>query len=83
MLAFELENKRECFSFLNRLQIVKRATNLGDNATLALHPASTIFADYPEAEKQTLGVNDNLIRLSVGLEDAEDLIADIQQGLGR
>jgi O-acetylhomoserine (thiol)-lyase len=83
ILVFELESKAQCYAFLNRLKIIRRATNLGDNVTLAVHPASTIFVEYTDAEKSALGVNDQLIRLSVGLEDAEDLIADIAQALER
>ncbi len=81
VLAFELGSKAECFTFLNQLKIIKRATNIGDNATLALHPASTIFVEYTDQEKLALGVTDTLIRLSVGLEDIEDLIEDIHQAL--
>jgi O-acetylhomoserine (thiol)-lyase len=83
ILAFELKDKAACFRFLNKLKIIRRATNVGDNATLALHPASTIFVEYTEEEKQTLGVNERLIRLSVGLEDLEDLLEDIGQALAK
>lgn len=53
--------------------------NLQDNKTLIIHPSSTIFADYIEAEKLDMGLRDTMIRLSVGIEDVEDLIEDFAQ----
>ncbi len=81
VLSFELADKPTCFRFLNRLEIIKRATNLGDNTSLILHPASTIFNEYSPQEKEMLGVTEGLIRLSVGIENVEDLIRDIHQAL--
>ncbi len=81
LMTFELASKQECFAFLNRLKLLRRATNLNDNKTLALHPASTIFCEYPADLKRQMGVPETLIRLSVGIEDVEDLIADITQAL--
>ncbi len=81
ILSFELADKQTAFRFLNRLRIIRRATNLGDNTTLALHPASTIFQQYTAAEKTAMGVSDGLVRLSVGIETVEDLIDDLQQAL--
>ncbi len=81
VLSFELTDKPTCFRFLNQLKIIKRATNLGDNTSLILHPASTIFHEYTLSEKELMGVTEGLIRLSVGIEDIEDLIGDIQQAL--
>ena len=82
VLSFELNDKATCFKFLNQLNIIKRATNLGDNTSLILHPASTIFHEYTAQEKESMGVTPELIRLSVGIENVEDLIDDIQQALG-
>lgn len=81
VLAFELKDKPACFVFLNKLNLIKRATNLGDNTTLIIHPASTIFAGFSQEEREAMGVPDGLIRLAVGIEDVEDLIEDIQQAL--
>jgi O-acetylhomoserine (thiol)-lyase len=81
VLSFELNDKQTCFRFLNRLNIIKRATNLGDNTSLILHPASTIFQEYTAQEKELMGVTPGLVRLSVGIENIEDLIGDIQQAL--
>ncbi|MHB9155807.1 MAG: PLP-dependent transferase [Endomicrobiales bacterium] len=81
LLTFELPSKKECYAFLNKLRLVRRATNINDNKTLALHPASTIFCEYSEQLKREMGVPETLIRLSVGIEDVEDIIADITQAL--
>ena len=81
MLTIDLASKEACFRFLNRLRIVHRATNLFDNRTLAIHPASTIFGLFPEEQLEQMDVRQTTIRLSVGLEAAEDIINDIQQAL--
>ena len=81
MLTIDLESREACFSFLNRLQLIHRATNLFDNRTLAIHPASTIFGLFPERQLQQMDVRQTTIRLSVGLEAVEDLVADIRQAL--
>jgi len=81
LVTFELSSKKECFAFLNKLKLVRRATNIHDNKTLALHPASTIFCEYPADLRRQMGVPETLIRLSVGIEDVEDLLADIAQAL--
>ncbi len=81
LVTFELPSKQECFAFLNKLKLLRRATNLNDNKTLALHPASTIFCEYPADLKRQMGVPETLIRLSVGIEDVEDLLADLTQAL--
>jgi O-acetylhomoserine (thiol)-lyase len=82
ILAFGLADKTACFRFLNKLSLVKRASNIGDNKTLALHPASTIFAGLNAEDQKTLGIDDTLIRLSIGIEDTDDIIADVRQALG-
>jgi len=82
VLSFRLSSKERSFQFLNRLSLIKRATNIGDNKTLAIHPASTIFAHFKEEELAALGVDETLVRISTGIEDTEDLIEDIRQALG-
>ena len=82
MLTIDLGSKEECFRFLNRLRLIHRATNLFDSRTLAIHPASTIFGLFPERQLEQIDVRQTTIRLSVGLEAVEDLVADIQQALG-
>jgi len=81
LLTFDLASKEQCFGFLNRLKLIRRATNLQDNRTLILHPASTIFCEYNDKLKNEMGVRETMIRLSVGIEDYRDLIEDIKQAL--
>ncbi len=81
LLTFNLGSKEDCFKFMNRLKIIRRATNLNDNKTLILHPASTIFCEYSTELRKDMGVADTLIRLAVGIEDIEDLLEDISSAL--
>ena len=81
LLTFDLESKERCYSFMNRLEVIRRATNLQDNKTLIIHPHSTIFAEYTEEEKKSMGLRDTMIRLSVGIEEVEDLIDDMGNAL--
>ena len=69
------------FQFMNELKIIRRATNLNDNKSLIIHPYSTIYAEFPEEQRHTAGIRDTMLRLSVGIENVEDLIADIEQAL--
>lgn len=81
ILTFELSSKKECFSFLDKLKLVRRATNINDNKTLAIHPASTIFCEYSADLRADMGVPDTLVRISAGIEDVEDITADIARAL--
>ena len=81
MMTIDLDSKEACFHFLNRLKLIHRATNLFDSRTLAIHPASTIFGLFPERQLEQMDVRQTTIRLSIGLEDPEDLLHDIQQAL--
>jgi O-acetylhomoserine (thiol)-lyase len=81
LLTFELHSKGQAFQFINKLKIIKRSTNLYDNKTLIIHPATTIFCEFDPLTRESIGVGDALIRLSVGIEDVEDLITDIQSAL--
>jgi O-acetylhomoserine (thiol)-lyase len=81
LLTFELESREKCFKFLNQLKLIRRATNLNDNKTLIIHPASTIFSEYSAEQKTAMGVSETLIRLAVGIEDLADLQEDLQQAL--
>ena len=81
MLTIDLASKEACFRFLNRLRLVHRATNLFDNRTLAIHPASTIFGLFSEEQLEQMDVRQTTIRLSIGWEAAEDIINDIHQAL--
>ncbi|MCH5214518.1 MAG: PLP-dependent transferase [Muribaculaceae bacterium] len=81
MLTIDLADEQACKRFINNLKLIKRATNLFDNRSLAIHPSSTIFGPLTKEEKDAMDVLDTTIRLSVGLEDVEDLFADIKQAL--
>jgi len=81
LLTFTLDSKEDCFKFINQLRVIRRATNLNDNKTLILHPASTIFCEYSTELREEMGVSDTLIRLAVGIEDIEDLVDDITQAM--
>jgi O-acetylhomoserine (thiol)-lyase len=81
MITIDLENEYACYSFINRINLIRRATNLFDNKSLAIHPASTIFGNFNERQKKSMDVLDTTIRLSIGLEDVDDLFDDIQQAL--
>ncbi|SLN30379.1 O-succinylhomoserine sulfhydrylase [Roseovarius litorisediminis] len=71
------------FAFLNALEIVLISNNLGDAKSIATHPATTTHQRLPEEQKASLGITPGLVRLSVGIEDADDLIADVKQALAK
>ncbi len=82
MIAFELKDGLEAGRrFINGLQLITRAVSLGDAESLAQHPASMTHSSYSPEERAHHLINDGLIRLSVGLEDADDLIEDLDQAL--
>ena len=81
-MTFDLESQEECFRFMNRLQIIRRATNLNDNKSLIIHPYSTIYTEFSEIERIKMGILQTMMRLSVGIEGAADLIEDVEQALG-
>jgi len=73
--------EKEAFAFLDALKIAKLAVSLGGTETLASHPAGMTHLSVPDARKQALGITDNLVRISIGVEDADDLIADFEAAL--
>ena len=81
MVCIELADEQACYRFIDRLRLIRRATNLFDNKTLAIHPASTIFGPFTPEERARMDVLPTTIRLSIGLEDVDDLFADIAQAL--
>jgi len=81
MFTLNLASREACFTFMNKLKLIKRATNLFDNKTLAIHPASTIFGTFTPEVRKEMNVSDKTIRISVGLEGVEDLFADFVQAL--
>ncbi len=82
MIAFELKGGMEAgIRFMDALQLVTRAVSLGDAESLAQHPASMTHSTYTPEERAACGISEGLVRLSVGLEDIEDIVADIKQAL--
>lgn len=83
LVSLELrENTREAaFDFMNRLRLCLRSTSLGDVFTSVLHPATASHRDVSPAQRQKWGISEGLVRVSVGVEDVEDIIADIEQAL--
>jgi O-acetylhomoserine (thiol)-lyase len=81
MLTIDLADRKTCFNFIDHLQLIRRATNLFDNKSLAIHPYSTIFGPFGGKQKAEMDVRDTTIRLSVGLEDVDDIFEDIVQAV--
>jgi O-succinylhomoserine sulfhydrylase len=82
MVAFEVKGgKSEAFRFLNALQIFKISNNLGDAKSLATHPATTTHQRLTPEHRTELGIFARSVRLSIGLEDVDDLVADLEQAL--
>jgi len=82
LVTFEVAGGKDAaFRFMNALEIVKISNNLGDAKTIATHPATTTHQRLPQDQKDTLGITPGLIRLSLGLEDVDDLTADLTRAL--
>ncbi len=83
LVSIELESKQAAAIFLDALRLFTQAVSLGDVESLATHPASTTHQLLPPETRQAHGVTDTLVRLSVGIEDPDDLIADLEQALNQ
>lgn len=81
LLAFGTGDKTSAFKVINGLKLAHNLANIGDAKTLVIHPASTICADYNAEEKALMGVTEDLIRVSAGIEDCRDIIEDFRQSL--
>lgn len=81
ILTLRLFTKERAFAFINQLKYAINITNIGDTKTLVIHPSSTIYAHINEEEQAKAGVYDDLIRVSVGIEDIEDLKQDFKDAL--
>ena len=81
LFSFELDPALDIWAFLNSLEVVVRSTNLGDNRTLAIPVAHTIYHEVGPDWRARMGIADSLIRISVGIEDCEDLIEDFRRAL--
>ena len=83
IMSFELSPKRDIWRFLNALKVAIKSTNLGDNRTLVIPVAHTIYHEVGPKVRKEMGIADSLIRVSVGIEDVEDLIEDFKQAFAR
>ena len=82
MVSFDVEGgEAEAFNVLNSLQLIKLAVSLGGTESLAQHPSTMTHSDIPPEQQRAMGITESMIRLSVGVENAEDLIADLEQAL--
>jgi O-acetylhomoserine (thiol)-lyase len=81
IFSIELDNSIDCFDFLNALELVVSSSNLGDNRTLAIPVAHTIYFEMGPERRASMGVADSMVRFSVGIEEQDDLLADFQQAL--
>ena len=82
MLTFQTGSQERAFAVVDGLRLALKVNNFGDSKTLVCHPGSSVFAHNTPEEKAAAGVSDDLIRVSVGIEDIEDIIADFRQALG-
>jgi cystathionine gamma-synthase/methionine-gamma-lyase len=84
MVSFELKGagRAEVFHFMERLKLVVRATSLGDVHSLILYPVMSSHREVPPEQRNRMGIRDNLLRLSVGIEAVEDILEDLAQALG-
>jgi O-succinylhomoserine sulfhydrylase len=75
--------KEAAFRFLDRLALIDISNNLGDAKSLVTHPATTTHQRLSPAERAAMGIGDGMVRLSIGLEDVNDILADLEAALGR
>jgi O-acetylhomoserine (thiol)-lyase len=81
LLTFGLGDKARTFACIQSFRLAKNMANLGDAKTLVIHPESTIFHEFSESEKRSMGVKDDMVRVSVGIEDFQDIREDFEQAI--
>jgi O-acetylhomoserine (thiol)-lyase len=81
LLTFGLKNKQKAYKFIDSLRLARNAANLGDAKTLVIHPASTIFHEFSAERRQSMGITEDMIRVSVGIEDFKDIREDFEQAI--
>jgi O-acetylhomoserine (thiol)-lyase len=81
LLSFELKEGIDCFDYLNRLKLAIATSNLGDTRTLVIPVSHTIFFEMGPERRASMGIADSLIRVSVGIEDSDDLLDDFRFAL--
>jgi O-acetylhomoserine (thiol)-lyase len=82
LMSIELDESIDCFQFLNKLKLVVKSSNLGDTRTLAIPVAHTIFNELGPVKRKEMGIPESMIRLSIGIEDIDDLLHDFKVALG-
>lgn len=82
LMSIELDESMDCFEFLNKLKLVIKSSNLGDTRTLAIPVAHTIFNELGREKRAEMGISESMIRLSIGIEDLDDLLHDFKVALG-
>ena len=83
LLTFSLEKEKYCFDFIRNIKLVYHLANLGDCKTLVIHPWSSQYLSFTEESRRDNGITPDFIRVSVGIEAIEDIIADIDQALNK
>lgn len=81
LITFGLADQKACFEFIRRLKLIYHLANLGDCKTLAIHPASSQYVTFDPKVRESLGIPSDMLRLSIGIEAAEDIIEDIDAAL--
>ncbi len=79
IFSFELDERIDLWAYMDALDVIIKSTNLGDNRTLAIPVAHTIYFEMGAERRKSMGIDDSLIRISVGIEDVDDLIEDFEQ----
>ena len=82
LFSFELDARVDIWEYLNRLAVIIKSSNLGDNRTLAIPVAHTIYYEMGAERRASMGIDESLIRISVGIEEPEDLLSDLAQAFG-
>jgi O-acetylhomoserine (thiol)-lyase len=81
LLTFGLDDKDKAFRFIDSVKLAKNLANLGDAKTLVIHPSSTIFHEFSLEQQKQMGVTEDMVRVSVGIEDFEDIKSDFEQAI--
>jgi O-acetylhomoserine (thiol)-lyase len=82
LFSFELDASVDLWDYLNRLKVIIKSSNLGDNRTLAIPVAHTIYYEMGPERRASMGIDESLIRISVGIEETDDLLSDLEQAFG-
>lgn len=83
LMSFDMNVGLSAQQCINNLKLIKRASNFNDNKSLIIHPASTLFCEYSEEQLQSMGITSNTIRLSIGIEEIEDILEDLENALNK